>query len=165
MFHQYSHESLYTPTQRHWLYINYRKKHRAISLMSTKINEQMSYFTDITPIGYITRYITSKTITTNNWAYTNWWTFRVFFSQAKNLQTKSIKQLCQMLKQILTKQFNRQMVIWRYTSFRSFFISVDNSSHCCVYCHLAVFSLSTTCSKWTCFCSSSSFCSNNLLKL
>lgn len=34
-----------------------------------------------------------------------------------------------------------------------------------MYCHFAVFSLSTTCNKCTCFCSSSSFCSNNLLKL
>lgn len=50
-------------------------------------------------------------------------------------------------------------------SARSFFISEANSSHCCVYCHLAVFSLSTTCSRCTCFCSSSSFCSRTLLKL
>lgn len=51
------------------------------------------------------------------------------------------------------------------TSALSLRISDASSSHCWVYCHLAVFSLSTTCSKWTCFCSSSSFCSKSLLKL
>lgn len=57
--------------------------------------------------------------------------------------------------------------IWviQLTSARSFRISEASSSHCCVYCHLAVFSLSTTWSRWTCFCSSSSFWSSNLLKL
>lgn len=51
------------------------------------------------------------------------------------------------------------------TSDLSFRISDASSSHCWVYCHLAVFSLSTTWSRWTCFCSSSSFCSSSLLKL
>ena len=51
------------------------------------------------------------------------------------------------------------------TSFLSFFISVVSSSHCWEYCHFAVFSLSTICSKCRCFCSSSSFCSRSLLKL
>lgn len=51
------------------------------------------------------------------------------------------------------------------TSARSFLISVASSSHCWVYCHFAVISLSTTCSKCKCRCSSSSFCNSNLLKL
>ena len=76
--------------------------------------------------------------------------------------------------------------IYMYTSSRSFFISIVRSSQCFVYCHFAVFSLSTTflfnqaslnirnlsnkknintCSKWRCFCSSSSFCNRTLLKL
>lgn len=54
---------------------------------------------------------------------------------------------------------------YNYTSARSFLISDASSSHCWVYCHLAVFSLSTTCRRWTCFCSSSSFCNSSLLKL
>ena len=52
-----------------------------------------------------------------------------------------------------------------FTSVRSFLISDVSSSHCCVYCHFAVFSLSTICNKCKCFCSSSSFCNDNLLKL
>lgn len=51
------------------------------------------------------------------------------------------------------------------TSVRSCLISSVNSSHWRVYCHLAVFSLSTICSRCRCFCSSSSFCARSLLKL
>ena len=55
---------------------------------------------------------------------------------------------------------------WRSrTSDRSCLISSVSSSHCWVYCHLAVFSLSTICNRCRCFCSSSSFCSSSLLKL
>lgn len=51
------------------------------------------------------------------------------------------------------------------TSVLSCLISSVNSSHWRVYCHLAVFSLSTICSRCKCFCSSSSFCARSLLKL
>ncbi len=51
------------------------------------------------------------------------------------------------------------------TSVLSCLISSVSSSHCRVYCHLAVFSLSTICNRWRCFCSSSSFCARSLLKL
>lgn len=54
---------------------------------------------------------------------------------------------------------------YKITSVRSFLISTVSSSHCCVYCHFAVFSLSTICTRWRCFCSSSSFCRTILLKL
>lgn len=61
--------------------------------------------------------------------------------------------------------FSATRAISLLTSALSFLISDASSSHCWVYCHFAVFSLSTTWSKWTCFCSSSSFWSSNLLKL
>lgn len=53
----------------------------------------------------------------------------------------------------------------KHTSALNFFISIVSSSHCCVYCHFAVFSLSTIWTKCKCFCSNSSFCNNILLKL
>ena len=48
---------------------------------------------------------------------------------------------------------------------RNFLISSVSSSQCWVYCHLAVFSLSTTWSKCKYFCSNSSICRWSLLKL
>ena len=91
-------------------------------------------------------------------------------------------------------QFNKEWLLWTATSSLSFLISVPSSSQCLVYCHLAVFSLSTTwliiviiiiiiinhghCRqfhqnpnknqtwrRWRCFCSNSSFWSSSLLKL
>ena len=53
----------------------------------------------------------------------------------------------------------------KFTSVRNFLISSVSSSQCWVYCHLAVFSLSTTWSKCKCFCSNSSICRWSLLKL
>ena len=53
----------------------------------------------------------------------------------------------------------------KITSVRNFLISSVSSSQCWVYCHLAVFSLSTTWSKCKCFCSNSSICKLSLLKL
>ena len=41
-------------------------------------------------------------------------------------------------------QFNKEWLLWTATSSLSFLISVPSSSQCLVYCHLAVFSLSTT---------------------
>lgn len=52
-----------------------------------------------------------------------------------------------------------------HTSVRSCLISSVSSSHWRVYCHLAVFSLSTICNRCKCFCSSSSFWASSLLKL
>ena len=58
-----------------------------------------------------------------------------------------------------------QPALAQLTSSLSFLISTVRSWQCLVYCHLAVFSLSTTCRRWRCFCSNCSFCSNSLLKL
>lgn len=111
-------------------------------------------------------------------AQTNRRPVRVFASQAAYLTVDKIKPKIRVKLSILidaneTAKSEREKRTFSvasverggFTSARSFFISDDNSSHCCVYCHLAVFSLSTTCNKCTCFCSSSSFCSSNLLKL
>ena len=75
---------------------------------------------------------------------------------------------------ISSESSSRDKLLWgvslhpflsEHNSALSFFISIVNSSHCWVYCHLAVFSDSTIWTKWRCFCSNSSFCSNILLKL
>ena len=59
----------------------------------------------------------------------------------------------------------RTRPVWLLTSSLSFFISSVSSWQCLVYCHLAVFSLSTTWRRCRCFCSNCSLCSNSLLKL
>lgn len=82
---------------------------------------------------------------------------RRLLSQHTNLKAFSVK--------FFHHSSHCNVCVTKLTSALSFLISDASSSHCWVYCHLAVFSLSTTWSKWTCFCSSSSFWSSNLLKL
>ena len=61
--------------------------------------------------------------------------------------------------------FINKFFVSMFTSSLNFLISTERSSQWRVYCHLAVFSDSTTWRRWRCFCSSSSFWRSSLLKL
>lgn len=98
-------------------------------------------------------------------AHIHWYYSSIFFrGNLKNLN--NYRGFGSWLTKIKTTRFTHNIIILNnITSARNFLISDANSSHCCVYCHFAVFSDSTICSKCRCFCSSSSFWSSSLLKL